>query len=114
MPHESIEPPGDQSDPTERIREIERERLRALVSADGPAVRRLHADDFQLINPAGAPLSKADYWGLIESDQLRYRAWEAGEITVRFYGDAAAIRYHDARFEVDIQGKPAHRGPMVH
>ena len=103
-----------QTDQIAQIRQIERERLRALVAADLATARRLHADDFQLINPAGAPLSKTEYLGQIESGQLDYRAWEAGEITVRLYGDAAAIRYRDVRFEVDIQGKPVHRGAMVH
>ena len=103
-----------QADQIEQIRQLERERLRSLVSADLPTARRLHADDFQLINPAGAPLSKTEYLGQIESAFLDYRAWEAGEITVRLYGDAAAVRYRDVRFEVDIQGKPVHRGPMVH
>jgi hypothetical protein len=103
-----------QADQIEQIRQIERERLRALVSADLSTARRLHADDFQLINPAGASLSKTEYLGQIESGQLDYRAWEAGEITVRLYGDVVAIRYRDVRFEVDIQGKPVHRGAMVH
>lgn len=41
--------------------------------------------DFQLINPAGVTLSKAEYLAGIESGQLDYRAWEAGEISVRLY-----------------------------
>jgi hypothetical protein len=98
----------------EQIRQLERERLRSLVAADLATARRLHADDFQLINPAGAPLSKAEYLAQIESGQLNYRAWEAGEIVVRLYRNAAMIRYRDLRFDVDWQGQPVHRGPMFH
>lgn len=103
---------GDQQ--SEQIQELERERLRSLVSADLATARRLHADDFQLINPAGASLSKTEYLGQIESGDLDYRAWEAGEIAVRLYADAAVIRYQDIRFEVDRGGQPVHRGPMYH
>jgi hypothetical protein len=98
----------------EEIRQIERERLRSLVDADLATAQRLHAEDFQLINPAGVAISKAEYLGLIESGQLTYRAWEAGEISVRLYGDVAVIRYRDVRFEVDSAGQPVHRGPMYH
>lgn len=98
----------------EKIRDLERARLRSLVSSDLATARRLHADDFQLINPAGASLSKAEYLGQIESGDLAYRAWEPGEISVRLYGDAAVIRYQDLRFEVDRGGQAVHRGPMYH
>jgi uncharacterized protein DUF4440 len=45
------------------IRAMERERLRALVEANVPRARQLHADDFQLINPLGGALSKAGILG---------------------------------------------------
>jgi hypothetical protein len=45
----------------ERIRETERQRLRSLVEVYMPTAERLHADDFQLINPAGSPLTKREY-----------------------------------------------------
>lgn len=47
----------------DRLRAIERERLRALVAADMDVAERLHAADFQLINPAGAVLSREQYLG---------------------------------------------------
>ncbi len=98
----------------ERIRQTEHQRLRSLVEANLTVARRLHADDFQLINPAGVPLSKDEYLGSIESGQLDYGAWEAGEIAVRVYGGVAIIRYRDLRFEVSLGGRLAHRGPMYH
>ena len=99
---------------SEQIRQCERERLRSLVDVDLATARRLHAEDFQLINPAGEALSNAEYLGAIGSGQLAYRAWEAGAIAVRLYGAVAMIRYRDIRFEVDLDGQPAHRGPMYH
>jgi hypothetical protein len=93
---------------------FERERLRALVEADLTTARRLHANDFQLINPAGESLTKAQYLGSIESGQLDYEIWDAGMITVRVYENAAVIRYLDLDFEVYLDGKRVHRGPMYH
>ena len=98
----------------ERIRETERQRLRSLVKVDIPTAERLHADDFQLINPAGSPLTKREYLDSLRSRQLDYVAWEAGEIAVRLYGRAAVIRYRDTKFEVAREGKLIHRGPMFH
>src|SRR5467141_4301294 len=98
----------------ERIRATERERLRSLVEVDMTTAERLHADDFQLINPAGAALTKAEYLGSLKARQLDYLAWEPGDIAVRLYGTAAVIRYHDVRFEVAREGKVIHRGPMYH
>jgi len=104
---------SDDSD-AEQIRQTERQRLRSLVDVDLPTARRLHSDDFQLINPAGAPLTKQEYLGALESGQLDYVAWEAGEISVKLDGDLAVIRYLDTRFDVNAGGKAVHRGPMYH
>lgn len=106
--------PRTDSSEAERIREIERQRLRSLVDVDLNTARRLHSEDFQLINPAGAALSKQEYLGALEAGQLDYVAWEAGDIAVRLYGDAAVIRYRDARFDVNSGSTVVHRGPMYH
>lgn len=104
----------DQASQIDQIRQIERERLASLVAVDLATARRLHADDFQLINPVGVAISKTEYLSQLESGQLDYRAWEAGEIAVRLYGDAAVIRYQDVRFDVDWEGRAVNRNPMYH
>jgi hypothetical protein len=85
------------------LRATERERLRALVSGDVARAARLHAEDFQLINPLGGALSKGEYLGGIGSGQIRYLHWEADTITVRLYGDVAVIRYQ-SELEIVVQG----------
>jgi len=77
----------------DQIRETERRRLAALVSGDLEAANQLHADDFQLVTPHGATLSKPDYLGAIASGRLKYDIWAPGPIDVRLFGDAAVIRY---------------------
>ncbi len=76
------------------LRATERERLRALVEVDVEVAHRLHADDFQLITPAGVALSKEQYLGMVASGELDYRVWEPDSpINVRMYGPVALLRY---------------------
>jgi ketosteroid isomerase-like protein len=98
----------------DRIRGIEGQRLRALVTQDMEVARRLHAEDFQLFTPDGTEFTKESYLGLIESGQLDYRVWDAGEIRLRLYGDVAVIRYDDSAFEVYVDGQPARSGRLRH
>jgi hypothetical protein len=88
-----------------QIRVLEHERLRALVNADVATARRLHADDFQLINPLGGSLSKDEYLGAIAAGDIVYLVWEPGAIEVKFYGEAAAIRYQ-AELRIKVKAIP--------
>ena len=90
------------------LRDTERARLRALVSADIDQARQLHAPDFQLITPIGAALSKEDYMGAIASGQLKYVTWQPGDIAVRLYDGVAILRYR-AQLEVVFGG---HKIPL--
>ena len=89
----------------DNIRKLERSRLQALLAGDISAAKPLHAEDFQLITPIGASLSREQYLGAIAAGQIKYRVWEPRDITVRFYGLAAVIRYQ-ARLEVIYNGHP--------
>jgi hypothetical protein len=89
---------------SELLRDLERRRLRSLVTGDLTTADRLHADDFQLINPLGGALSKDEYLGMIRTGDLTYLVWEPEEIEVRIYQDAAALRYR-ARIENVVRGR---------
>lgn len=80
-------------DDADELRQIEHARVSALVDADMETAQQLHADDFQLVNPAGIVWSKEQYLGGIASGAFDYRVWEPHDIEVRMYGDAAVIRY---------------------
>lgn len=108
----SITHPGNPVDP-ESIRDIERARLRALVSADMIAVEPLHAPDFQLITPIGVTLSKAEYLGAVAGGQIKYLMWEPGDIAVRLYPASTLIRYR-ARLEVVFGGHKVPPGDYWH
>jgi hypothetical protein len=92
--------------PTEadEIRKIERERLKALVEANLDVAGRLHADNFQLINPSGGSLSKEQYLGGIASGFIDYTVWETDSIQVNLYREAANIRYQ-SRLEITVNGQ---------
>ena len=96
-------PASDDLVEMEAIRATERERVRALVEADMAVARRLHAEDFQLVNPLGEPSSKEDYLGAIASGRLDYVVWKPEAIQVRLHGDAAVIRYQ-SELEVVVDG----------
>jgi hypothetical protein len=95
------------------LRETERERLRALVSGDMEVAHRLHADDFQLINPFGGSVSKEQYLGGIAAGEIDYVVWEPGAIDVRLYAPAAVIRYR-SELEIVFRGQRISRRPYWH
>ena len=97
----------------DRIRAIERARLRALVKADVDVAHQLHADDFQLITPSGMSVSKEQYLRGIGSGQIDYLFWEADSIAVRVYRDAAVIRY-PSQLEIVFQGQHISRRRYWH
>ena len=78
----------------EELRATEGGRLRALVARDVQAADAFHADDYELITPSGATLSKADYLGQVASGEIQYRVFEpVSPIAVRSYEGAAILRY---------------------
>jgi hypothetical protein len=96
------------------LREIERGRLQALVAGDIERAQALHADDFQLINPAGGVLSKQAYLDLISSGAFRYRVWEPQSIAVRRYGHESAVVRYRAEIEAIFDGTTTRRGRYWH
>lgn len=97
----------------ELIRAAERARLAALVAGDVAKAAQFHADEFQLVNPVGAVLSKAQYLGSLASGQLDYVAWEPAEIEVRHEGRQAVIRYR-SKLQVTVNGRSLPKTPHWH
>ncbi len=86
------------------IEGLERERLRSLVTGDLETARSLHADDYELVTPGGATLSKNEYLAGIASGDLDYAVFEpVGDVRVRLFGTVAAVRYQ-ARITIDFDG----------
>jgi hypothetical protein len=77
----------------DEIRGTERERLRALRERDINAAELLHAEDFELITPDGARLTKDPNLDRVRTGVLRHLRWEPDDIRVHLYDGCAAIRY---------------------
>ena len=86
------------------VRATERARVAALVVGDVATAAPFHADDFQLVNPVGAVLTKAEYLSALSAGQLDYLAWEPAEIAVRREGHHAVIRYR-SDLQVTVAGR---------
>ena len=79
---------------TDVLREIVRERLRALVDADLEDADALYAPDFRNINAAGVAQSAEKYLGSVRSGAHVYSVLEpASAIDVRLYGAGAVVTY---------------------
>jgi hypothetical protein len=88
----------------EQLRQLERARATALVDADVATARRLMAADFQLINPAGQPLSRDELLEGVRAGQPDFLVDEpTSAIIVRQAGAAAVLRYQ-RRFDLVIAG----------
>jgi hypothetical protein len=95
---------GTGSSQADRLRAIEQKRAQALVDADTTTARKLMADDFQGINPAGAPLSREELLGAVKAGAIDFLAdTPASPITVRQYGNAAVLRYQ-RKFDLVVAG----------
>jgi uncharacterized protein DUF4440 len=88
----------------DRLRAIETARLQALVDADTATARELTAPDFQLINPAGAPLSRDDFLGGIAAGAIDFLSLDTiSPVAVRMSGESATLRYR-TRFDLVVGG----------
>ena len=83
---------------------VERKRLAALLGHDLDLAQKLHADDFELINPTADVVSREAY--IDSGEAFAYTVWKpVSPIRVRVYGDAAVIRYES---EIEIHRTRGH------
>jgi Domain of unknown function (DUF4440) len=94
----------DSGDIAAVVRATERQRLRALLAHDFGTTQKLHADDFELINPLGEVVSREQF--IDSGAAFAYTEWKPiSPIRVRVYGEAAVIRYES---ELEIHGTRGH------
>jgi hypothetical protein len=94
----------------ERLRQIEKQRLQALVDAEVAVAGPLIASDFELINPIGEVLSREDVLGGVASGNLDFLSdTVTSQIRVRLHGKTAILRY---RHTIDVTVVPV--GHLTH
>ena len=77
----------------EFFRELEARRTRALVERDLETLEHLHAEEYQLVTPAGKVFTRDEYLGAIRSEPF-YSSWQPlGEVAVRSSESMAVVRY---------------------
>jgi hypothetical protein len=76
----------------EFFRALESERTSALVARDMAVIERLHAQEYELITPAGVVFSRARYLAAIAAAPF-YAAWAHGAMQVRATQSMALVRY---------------------
>ena len=71
------------------VQQQDQERIRAQISADSVALRRIYADDFLGIGPTGVVRNKAEVIADFTSHALTYQSITTAEVRVRVYGNTA-------------------------
>jgi ketosteroid isomerase-like protein len=71
------------------VKQQDQERIRAQITADSVALRRIYADDFLGIGPTGVVRNKAEVIADFTSHALTYQSITTAEVRVRVYGNTA-------------------------
>jgi hypothetical protein len=71
---------------------LELRRTQALVHRDSHVFEQLHADDYELVTPAGRTLSRAEYLRLITEAPF-YTDWKMGPLRARIDSGLTVLRY---------------------
>jgi ketosteroid isomerase-like protein len=81
--------PRDATSTEQAVRQQDQERIRAQITADTLALRRIYADDFLGIGPTGVVRNKAEVIADFASHALTYQSITTAEVRVRVYGNTA-------------------------
>lgn len=71
------------------IRQLDRERIQAQISADRVALDRIYADDFIGVGPSGTVRTKPQVISDFTSGHLKFQSITTDEVQVRVYGNTA-------------------------
>ena len=82
-------PPQDANSAERAIRLQDQNRIRAQITADTVALRRIYADDFLGIGPTGVVRKKAEVIADFTSHALTYQSITTADVRVRVYGKTA-------------------------
>jgi uncharacterized protein (TIGR02246 family) len=80
----------DQASSVEQaIRQVDKERIQAQISADAVALDRIYADDFIGVGPSGTVRTKAQVISDFTSGSLKFQSITTAEVQVRVYENTA-------------------------
>ena len=84
---------NQKSSDEQAVRQLLNEIPGALERADIPALDRIYADDYTLVNEHGVLTTKAPRLAAIKSADLKYASVGFDEVNVRLYGNTAVATY---------------------
>jgi ketosteroid isomerase-like protein len=98
---------ADEAADKAQITEIEKQSAAALVSGDLQALGSIFAEEWILVGPAGEVMSRQKIFGELRSGDLKFSAYELGEMEIRIFGDTAVVvgrgnphgEWHGEKFE---------------
>ena len=99
---------SDSAKAEQALREQDEQRIRAQITADTIALRRIYADDFLGIGPTGVVRHKPEVIADFTSHALTYSSITTSDVTVRVYGNTAVETGRSTMIGVD-KGKPVPR-----
>ena len=79
----------DAASTEQAVQQQDQVRIRAQITADTIALRRIYADDFLGIGPTGVVRTKADVIADFTTHALRYQSITTADVRVRVYGNTA-------------------------
>ena len=82
---------GQNASVEQEVKAAEDARRAAVLRGDKIALDRLMADDYMVITIAGTVANKAEELALYENDQRRTESWDAQNVRIRVYGEAAVV-----------------------
>ena len=88
----------------QEIIDIEKDRMRAMVSGDLETLDSILSADLTYIHTSAALDTKESILDGIKSGRLRYTVMDASEVSVKVYGEAAVITGL-AKVEVSVSGR---------
>jgi len=86
---EQSAPTRDAASAEQAVQQQDQARIRAQITADAIALRRIYADDFLGIGPTGVVRDKAAVIADFTTHALTYQSITTAEVRVRVYGDTA-------------------------
>ena len=73
------------------IRNLDEQRIAALIQPDIPALERIMADDFTYTHTSGQTQTKAEFLGDFKAGTRVFKSLKESDIQLRVYGNAAIL-----------------------
>lgn len=97
---------ADRASDRAQLQEIEKRCATSLVNSDFKALGEIFADEWTLVSD-GQVISREQIFAQLKSGDLKFNAYELGELNVRIFGDTAIVigrgsphgEYHGQKFE---------------